>query len=256
MNVMMRIITEDNIDQMINLNYTDQYKELSKDLYVNTEHTPETIKSIASRLKTKINMQNADIRGRNTIIRGVVEHDDVGDDDMDQKSPDYGPAHSPPYAPSGNTPDMGDYDMDTDGMDDGPFWHPNSMSESFDNMSDKPDEADLKFDGDDAENKFVKFYKKKYPDSTPDVIEMAYLKFLEDGEIVDANSMLIPDEFDKEDKSDVKKKFINRTGVPDLRTLENDPDDDDEDDKDGKGNSVDTGDMGGGNGKFILKKIL
>jgi len=223
---------------------------------MNTEDTPETIKSIASRLKTKINMQNADIRGRNTIIRGVVEHDDVEDDDMDQKSPDYGPAYSPPYAPSGNTPDMGDYDMDADGMDDGPFWRPNSMSESFDNMSDKPDEADLKFDGDDAENKFVKFYKKKYPDSTPDVIELAYLKFLEDGEIVDANSMLIPDEFDKEDKSDVKKKFINRTGVPDLRTLENDPDDDDEDDKDGKGNSVDTGDMGGGDGKFILKKIL
>ena len=113
----------------------------------------------------------------------------------------------------------------------------------------QPDESDLKFEGEDKEEKFFKFYRKKYPDSTRDVQEMAFAKFAQDGEIVDANSLLIPEDFEKSDKPDLKKTFINRTGVPDLRSLENDISDEDE-------NKDDDENLEGGDGKFTLKKII
>ena len=83
---------------------------------------------------------------------------------------------------------------------------------------------------------------------------MAYEKFLDDGEIVDANSLLIPEDFEKDDNSNVKKKFINKTDVPDIRTLMNDPEDDDT--KDDSDDNEDDVKDGGGDGKFLLKKII
>jgi len=249
MNINMRIITDDNIDQMMNLNYTDNYKIQSRDMYSKSGRIPDTMKSIADTMRINNRINNANNRNERNFIRGMVELPDVIDDDDDKRIAEL--PQSPDYAPSGNSPDLNTYNLGVVDDDDGPFWSPDMMN---DDNKIQPDESNIKFDGDDAEEKFVEFYKKRFPGSEPDVIEMAYSKFLEDGEIVDAKSILIPDDFEKADKPDIKKTFINRTGVPDIRTLENEPDDDDK--KDGnEDDEVDTGDMDGGEGKFVLKKI-
>ena len=48
MNIQMRIITEDNIDQIMNLAFTDQYKTLTKEYYDNISYVPESILNVGN----------------------------------------------------------------------------------------------------------------------------------------------------------------------------------------------------------------
>jgi len=261
MNIQMRIITEDNVDQLTTLGYSDKWKNLSKDVYQNNGYEPENIVHIGNTVNYLLRRGAYENRDKNKIIREAVEKSDIADTDDEetqmnmQESPPYAPDYSPDYAPGGNTPDgFSPYEP---GSNDSSAWRPPSTPESFKNSNsieigiDEPEESTLKFKGQDAEETFFKYYRKKYPDSTTDVIDMAYDKFLEDGQIIDANSLLIPDDFNKEDKSNIKKKFINRTNIPDLRTLDNDPD---EENNEKQSDDIDSGDLEGG--KFTLKKIL
>ena len=81
MNVQMRVITEDNIDQMENMSYSDNIKQLT-----NEENTGNLLKSIRDIMASKQQKR-------------MLTPDE---NDFTPESPDYAP-NSPPYAP--NSPD-------------------------------------------------------------------------------------------------------------------------------------------------------
>jgi len=256
MNIQMRVITEDNVDQMINLGYSDQYKTLSKSMYKNVgDYVPDSIESVGNSINHMMRKDDYNGIDKKKLMREAVEIEGTMDSDGIMGAPKPGDQdYSPPFASNDSVPYApGDGEIDIDynmlpsaDSDMSSVYHP-------DMSDDQTDESDLKFKGADTEDAFIKYYKKKYPDSTREVQDMAYTKFLDDGEIVDANSILIPDEFEKSDRSETKKTFINKTGSPDLRTLENDPEDDNDNDEEEKDKDDE---LEGGDGKFVLKKIL
>ncbi len=262
MNIQMRIITEDNVDQIMNLAFTEQYKTLTEKYYDQIRYVPESILNVGNSITQLMRRGEYKNMENKRILRNAVENkddiDSIGPQNLtDDNSVPYAPGEiddysinyspnpsnmSSPYNPQSNIPTPESFKS-------------KGSIEFAQNEEDTPNEADLKFKGENMEEYFEKYYKKKYPDSKKDIIDMAYDKFLDDGEIVDANSLLIPEEFEKDDTSNIKKKFINKTGVPDIRTLMNDPEENDDIKEDEKDEENDIKE-GGGDGKFLLKKII
>ena len=267
MNIQMRIITDDNVDQIMNLGYSDQYKVMSKSLYADSGYKENSIVNVGNTIQHVMRRDDAGTVDRNRIMRNAVEREGDRDEDDDGDGGLRTPV-SPPWAQGSQgapgTPITPGSNESNNSIGYAPNWTPDSSTDS--NSNPTPSESDLQFNGENTEDPFVKFYMKRYPDSTPEMREMAYAKFMDNGEIVPADSLLVPDEFDKTDQSTVKKKFINRTGVPDIRTLDNDPDEDDGsgsvggDEGEGEKGENDDKDGGGfegfgGPGKFVLKKL-
>jgi hypothetical protein len=67
----------------------------------------------------------------------------------------------------------------------------------------------MQFNTKNAEETFISFYKKKYPESTDEQMSYAYNSFLRDGIIIKPNSAIEPTEFTDKDEQNVKKTEID-----------------------------------------------
>ena len=260
MNVLVRVITEDNIDQIANLNNYDNHKLLTFD-------NEKSLDQHFSNFYNKMNRDAMNNKNKFNINMNKEDYNRPGTPDYRPDSPDYPPDYSG-YTP--NTPGSSVYDPNTPGSSvynpnssGSSVYNPNSSSydpnspayapnsSSYDSNSppyapnsphvpislndDEDDnkrfeESALKFRGENARSDFYKYYKNKFTNASELEMENAYSTFLDSGEIINNGDVLEPTEFANKDKPKIKTKFIDHT-KEDKQLLEDDmPDIDIEED--------------------------
>jgi hypothetical protein len=109
MNIQMRIITEDNIDQLLNLSY--QSRNIDKLLHIEQGEAEIEVKTIIENYKRDLDnlVTTTTQPTRPAIIQEDIEHQEFSPytppaDSQPADSPPYAPADSPPYAPADSPP--------------------------------------------------------------------------------------------------------------------------------------------------------
>ena len=293
MNVLVRVITEDNIDQVANLNNYDNHKlltfdnEKSLDEHFLNFYNKMNRDALYKKTNYTINMDKEDYQSPisppyapgspydpNSPAYNPRSPYDPNSPAYDPRSP-YDP-NSPPYAP--NAP----YDPNSPPYAPNAPYDPNSppyaphipinLNEDDDDNK-RFEESALKFRGENARSDFYKYYSNKFPKASEVEMESAYSAFLDTGEIINNGDVLEPEEFVDKDKPKITTQFIDHT-KEDKQILEDDfPDMEIKEDgeiieskptkkltiKEGDMEDNDDEDSDGDNqtgGKFALKKIL
>jgi len=251
MNVVVRIITADNINQITNLNNYDNHKLLSfdndKSLDLHFMDYYRKMNRNAGEDKYNINMDKEDYisppyapvspayaPGSPAYVPGSPAYA-PGSSAYDPNSPGYDP-NSPGYDPNspGYDPNSPGYDPNSPGYDPtsppyaptSPPYNPTSphvptnLNEDDDDNK-RFEESALKFRGENARDDFYKYYRNKFPNASEVEMENAYSTFLDSGVIINNKDVLEPEEFVNKDKPKIKTKFIDHT-KEDKQFLEDD----------------------------------
>ncbi len=251
MNIQTRIITEDNVNQMMSLSGSDNYKKLAFDNEIN----------LLAHINNSFNSFSSFNQKRNTDIENLRNLDKD-----EENKPDT--PYSPPYAPG--SPGFNPYTPPSPGDLTSPAWDPSTpnnlnvpkIPEKQNSVDEAIEISKMQFNTKNAEDTFTSYYKKKFPESTDEQISYAYDSFLRDGIIIKPNSAIEPTEFTDKDEQNVKKTEIDyskddidtsdifeekkkKSSSDDLDiNLDDDDDDNDNNDNDQSG------------GKFTLKKTI
>ena len=223
MNIQMRIITDDNIEQIMNMSYTNDYQKLNKQSTGVQVNDLNSIANVISRRLRGEESQEENIR--NQLIRGAIElPNETQDELLNTYTPAYNKDVSPPYAPgllrAYTQEEQNDIDNGIRTADDIVMQQQNIQNKEITKLRKKEIEEEyynsykVRYPNaiDNIMKPFFKYYKKRYPNATNEIINMAYDKFLDDGEFIDANNILIPEDFEKEDSDNIKKKTIIKNG--------------------------------------------
>jgi DNA-directed RNA polymerase II subunit RPB2 len=117
MNVQMRIITEDNVDQLLSMSYSDNIHKLMK----STKSTAEVIGDYSAEIRNKIQAEQRDIR--RFLPREKPEKPEIPEPAVIEsisESSEYAPPTPTQYSPTGYIPNSPEYNPNS------PIYNPNS----------------------------------------------------------------------------------------------------------------------------------
>ena len=191
MGIQTRMITEDNINQIENMSYSNNYKVNARD-FEDENFKMNDIKQLLSKYglidrQNSTTRQNIRIEKEDDIYFETVDDYDLHEfDEPEEKTPE-----SPGYSPV--TPD---YEPGT------PLYEPGSSAPDSPGYSNVPSTYEVDFTPKNVDEEFEKFRKEyinKYPDSFYGQHLVAYDKYKEDGSLIKPDD--IPEEQIKEGPS-------------------------------------------------------
>ena len=117
MNVQMRIITEDNVDQLLSMSYSDNIHKLMK----STKSTAEVIGDYGAEIRNKIQAEQKDIRRFLPREKPEIpEMPEPANIESISESSEYAPPTPTQYSPTGYIPNSPEYNPNS------PIYNPNS----------------------------------------------------------------------------------------------------------------------------------
>ena len=135
MNIQMRLITDENVDQLVSMSYSNNISKLLNKSASTKEETEKMIKDYVYKMNMETKLRPTEVREINETpeMPTPIESDDVKY--VEVVSPDYPPPHpgSPDYPPPGNTPESDGffetgYTPPYKKASNSPLYHPDSNS--------------------------------------------------------------------------------------------------------------------------------